>query len=132
MVRRFASELARLTIRYCVSYTAGIMLAAMIASFWGGSASSLILYSLATGAPFFVAALLLGLVFRRSVALHPISWAIAAPVVTALIWFPLVKVGGVLFNTDWLALYATFCACCCALVFFASTRLWPLREADLK
>jgi hypothetical protein len=83
--------------------------------FWGGSALLLILYTLAVGAPFFFAALVLGLVFHKGVAQHPIAAAIAPPVFTALIWFPLANSAGELFNGTRLAIYATFCAACAAL-----------------
>lgn len=118
--------LPMLLLRYSVSYVAGIVLAAAITSIAGGSAVSLIFYSLAVGLPFFLAALTLGLVFRRTVAAHPARWSIAVPVATALIWFSLDLTTGDLFNPVRLALYATFCAAACGAVFLATTRFWPL------
>lgn len=114
-------------IRYCTSYIIGIVLAAAVTSIAGGSAASLIFDSLLVGFPFFMVALVVGLVFRRSVAAHPVRWSIAVPVVTALIWFSLDLTTGDLFSPARLALYATFCAAACAAVFLVTTRFWPLR-----
>jgi hypothetical protein len=109
-------------------YLTGIALAASIASIGGGSSISLIFYSLAVGLPFFATALVLGLIFRRNVATHPLRWSLAVPFATALIWFSL-DLTGDLFNPVRLALYATFCAASCAAVFLATTRFWPLRQS---
>jgi thiamine transporter ThiT len=116
-----------LLLRYLVSYLIGIALAGSITSISGGSALLLILYSLTVGFPFFLIALILGLVFRRSVAAHPLPWSLAAPAATALIWCSLDLTTGDLFNPHRLVLYATFCAAACAGVFFATTRFWPFR-----
>jgi len=122
-----ALNIALLTVRYCASYVVGVVTAAIIASLWGGSTVSLVLYSLAVGAPFLLAALLVGLLFRRSVAEHPVKFAIAAPVLTALIWFPLANSADGLFSGNRLALYATFCGACCGVAFLASSWLWRFR-----
>jgi hypothetical protein len=116
-----------LLLRYLGSYLIGIVLAASIASFGGGSVLSLIFDSALVGCPFFLVALLVGLGFRKSVAAHPVPWSLAVPVATALIWFSLDLTTGDLFDPVRLALYATFCAAACGAVFLATTRLWPLR-----
>lgn len=88
---------------------------------------SLILYRLIVGLPFFLIALVVGLVFRKSVAAHPARWSLPVPVATALIWFSLDLTTGDLFNPARLALYATFCAASCSAIFLTTTWFWPLR-----
>ena len=113
--------------RYVGSYLVGIALASSIASIAGGSMLLLIFYSLVVGLPFFVVALLVGFLCRRSVAAHPVAWSLAVPVVTAVIWFSLDLTTGDLFNPTRVALYATFCAAMCGAVFLATTYFWPFR-----
>lgn len=115
-----------LFIRMAASYAVGLLMAAVLASSLGGSPILLMGYSLAVGAPFFLAAALIGLAFRRQVLRYPLAWSIAAPIVTGVIWFGSGLTMGEFFSGPALGLYAIFCAACCAGVFYGSLRRWPL------
>jgi hypothetical protein len=110
-----------------VMYAIGITAASVLASIGGGSAPLLVLYSLAVGAPFFLAASLIGLAFNNHVLEHPLGWSIAAPIVTGALWFGSGLTAGELLNGRAVGMYAMFCAACCGAAFYVGIRRWPLR-----
>ncbi|MFL6851659.1 MAG: hypothetical protein ACJ8EH_12495 [Sphingomicrobium sp.] len=113
--------------RAFASYFLGISLAAVTASLSSGSALLLTAYSLAVGAPFFAAAALAGLVFRKVLLRHPAISAAAIPLITGVIWYGLGMSMGELFDAERIALYAIFCAATCAGAFWLGLALWPPR-----
>ena len=116
-----------LLVRFCAAYLIGVSAAAVLTSLTGGSALLLAGISLAAGAPFFLAACVIGLIFRASVVARPLLWAVAAPVATGLLWLGLAPAMGDLLNPTRVALYAIFCAASCGAVFYVSTWLRPPR-----